>query len=110
MPEPLPIDYVRVVRRDRTELAMGLGIAASTIGAAATVLAVWPLWNFYNLPVGTVMRPMVLTAWEVLLAALGFFVALPLSLVGLFFGWRNRRSRWIGLLAVLLSLSATMLG
>ena len=110
MPEPLPIDYLRVVRRDRAGLAMGLGIAACAIGAVATALSVLPLWGFHHMPVGTSMRPMLLVAWLDLMAAAGLFLALPLSLSCLGFGWRNRRALWIGLFGVLLSLSAVFLG
>jgi hypothetical protein len=111
MTDPLPIDYAHhVVRRGWPRLAMGFGIAGCVSGAIAIVLPLWPLWSFYNIPVGTSMRPMWLTAILVIFAALGLFVALPLSVTCLALGWRERRARWISLLGVLLSLSATFIG
>jgi hypothetical protein len=109
--DPLPIDYAhRVDRRGWPRFAMGFGIAGCVTGAIAIPFPLWPLWGFYHVPVGTSMRPMGLTAILVIFAVIGLFIALPLSLTCLALGWRERRARWICLMGVLLSLSATFVG
>lgn len=109
--ETLPIDYAHsVVRRGHPQLAMGLGVAGCATGALATLLPLWPLWGFYKVPIGTSMRPMGLTFILGIFAAAGLFIALPLSIACLAFGWRESRLRWVTLVGVLLSLSAVLIG
>lgn len=105
------IDYAHsVVRRGHPRLAIGLGTAACVTGAIATVLPLWPLWGFYNVPAGTSMRPMGLTFILGICAASGLFIAFPLSLACLAFGWRERKLRWVTLVGMLLSVSALLVG
>ena len=88
-------------------LAKGLGIAGCGTGCVATVLPLWPLWSLYEVPPGTVMRPMALTALLALCAAVGLFISLPLCLAALGFGWRARR---LALFGIVMSAAAIFLG
>src|SRR4051812_8758593 len=107
MGDTLPIDYAAsVARRDLSRVGMISGLVGCGVGAAATLLPLWPLWDFYHLPVGTSMRPMALTFLLGLFAAAGLFVAFPLSAISAVLGWPRRRARWVALPGALLSVSA----
>lgn len=102
-----PIDYAhRVSRRGHPRLALALGVAGCVTGVAATLLTLWALWGFYQVPVGTSMRPMGLTFLLSIFAAAGLLVALPLSVACLALGWGERRARWVALFGILLATTA----
>lgn len=89
---------------------MTLGFCAWLTAAVATVLPLRPLWEFYHVPTGTVMRPMGLTLVLGLCAAIGFLIAMPLSLACLALGWRHRPARWVAALGIVFSLVAMNAG
>jgi len=106
-----PIEYAHAApRRGYPRLAMACGVAGCVVGALSTVLPLWPLWGFYHVPVGTSMRPMGLTFLLGIFAAAGLFIAFPLSVACLAFAWRERKMRWLALIAALLSVTAYFMG
>ena len=106
-----PIDYAHgAARRGHPRLAMAFGVAGCAVGALAMVLPLWPLWGFYHVPVGTSMRPMGLTYLLGIFAAAGLFIAIPLSVACLAFGWRERKLRWLTLAGLLFGTAAVFGG
>jgi hypothetical protein len=110
--DPPTLNYADPKPRPRgsPKLGVALGIAGCVVGALATLIPLWPLAKFYQIPAGTVMRPMGMTGILGLSAAAGLLVALPLTLACLGFGWRTRSTRRLALLGLLLSASAICLG
>jgi hypothetical protein len=76
MADLLNIDYAHTPpRKGWSRFAKPMAITACSVGAAATLFPLWPLWGFYNIPVGTPMRPMALTFLLLVFAACGLFVS-----------------------------------
>jgi hypothetical protein len=104
MPGMLPLDYEKPERRNRwTSCAVAnLTCGAGLIGNAIVAFATWKV--FGQLPPGTVIDPMMFTAFVLLIVFGTAVTGVPLGIVGII-GGRHRASHWmLAVLGIFLSL------
>jgi hypothetical protein len=98
-----------VATRRRERIALCLGMAACLAGVGGMWVGLSPVLGLLDSPVGSEVSFFSLDAALILGKLAGFFVALPLGVVGLILGWRWRAPRWVGFLGILLALAAIFL-